>query len=68
MKKVITHGYNKFTETCDNCRCFFEYELEDVIADYVTCPDCGARWRHHSSHYVCGAHIKEQNDESRNSN
>ena len=41
MIKVIKHGYRKYTTECLTCKCFFEYELEDIEQGYVKCPDCG---------------------------
>lgn len=40
MIKVIEHGYKKYRTTCHNCKCYFEYELEDIEKGYVKCPDC----------------------------
>ena len=30
MIKVIKHGYNRYQTQCNNCKCEFEYELEDI--------------------------------------
>jgi PHP family Zn ribbon phosphoesterase len=66
MKTIIKHGYNNYTTHCDNCLCFFEYEIKDVENDYVSCPDCGDKCRHNSAHYVVGSQIKEiENNEKR---
>ena len=59
--KIIKQGKVKFTKTCADCGCEFEYEQEDVKVDYscylttylcnyetyVICPCCG-RYLHHS--------------------
>ena len=41
MIKVIEHGYRKYHTTCHNCKCYFEYEIDDVNSTSdVQCPDC----------------------------
>lgn len=61
MIKVIKHGEKKkFTATCPDCGCEFEYELEDLKVDYsrylatspgqyrrnVLCPECNKKIYH----------------------
>lgn len=46
MIKVIEHGYKKYRTTCHNCKCYFEYELEDIEKGYVKCPDCSGNCSH----------------------
>ena len=48
MIKVIEHGYNKYKIRCDNCSCYYEYELEDIVGGYTACPDCGNMCQHYS--------------------
>lgn len=52
---VIKHGDNHFTNICNNCKCWFEYDLvnihslqwtDDKIYYYVTCPECGEEVYH----------------------
>lgn len=41
MIKVIEHGYKKYRTSCNNCMCYFEYEINDVDSKgVVQCPDC----------------------------
>lgn len=65
MKRIIKHGYNNYTTTCDNCHCFFEYEIKDVENGYVSCPDCGDKCKHLYINYVVGSQIKEKENEQR---
>lgn len=59
--KIIKEGkITKFTKTCPDCGCEFEYEQEDVNVDYtvyltsypgkyntyVICPCCGKHLHH----------------------
>ena len=59
--KIIKEGKKqKFTKTCEDCGCEFEYELEDLHTDYslclttypckfsqyVVCPCCGKHLFH----------------------
>ena len=47
--KIIKEGKTgKFTKTCPNCGCEFEYEQEDVYGTYVICPCCGKHLHHNS--------------------
>ena len=46
MIKVIEHGYAKYKDKCHQCGCLFEYELEDIKAGSVKCPDCGFLCNH----------------------
>lgn len=43
MIKVIKHGYARYQIQCNNCKCDFEYELEDIQNRFVKCPDCGKK-------------------------
>ena len=50
--RVIEHGKKKFTTTCPNCGCRFEYELEDIKSEFagvktVKCPDCQQECYHY---------------------
>ena len=44
---VVKHGSTHRNETCDKCRCKFEYNEIDINRDskrydkYVKCPECG---------------------------
>lgn len=46
--KIIEKGkIEKFTKTCPNCGCKFEYEQGDVkYGTYVICPCCGKHLPH----------------------
>ena len=59
--KIIKHGEKKkFTKTCPDCGCEFEFETEDLKTDYefcltsypgqyrryVLCPECGKKLYH----------------------
>lgn len=46
--KIIEKGkIEKFTKTCPNCGCKFEYEQGDVKnGTYVICPCCGKYLSH----------------------
>lgn len=45
--KIIEEGkIRKFTKTCPNCRCKFEYEQGDIYGAYVICPCCGKHLPH----------------------
>ena len=59
--KILKHGKKqKFTKTCPDCGCEFEYEIEDLKTDYsicltsypgrynryVLCPECGFKIIH----------------------
>lgn len=48
--KIIEKGkIEKFTKTCPNCGCKFEYEQGDVKnGTYVICPCCGKHLPHNS--------------------
>lgn len=47
--KIIEEGkIRKFTKTCPNCGCKFEYEQGDVYGTYVICPCCGKHLSHNS--------------------
>ena len=52
MIKVLFHGYKKYATKCDNCRCEFEYELEDVQNGVVICPDCNNNCVHNATRNV----------------
>lgn len=52
MIKIIKYGTRRVT-TCNECKCKFSYEREDVInedldnykayQEYVSCPQCGEK-------------------------
>ena len=45
--KIIEKGKTgKFTKTCPNCGCKFEYEQGDAYGTYVICPCCGKHLHH----------------------
>lgn len=47
--KIIKEGKTgKFTKTCPNCGCKFEYEQGDVkyYGTYIICPCCGKHLSH----------------------
>ena len=49
MIKVIEHGYRyrKYHTTCNNCKCYFEYEIDDVNnKGDIQCPDCKRNCHH----------------------
>ena len=47
--KIIKEGKTgKFTKTCPNCGCKFEYEQGDAYGTYVICPCCGKHLHHNS--------------------
>ena len=48
--KIIKEGkIGKFTKTCPNCGCEFEYEQGDVYGTHVIiCPCCGKHLLHNS--------------------
>lgn len=48
MIKIIEEGQKKFVAVCRRCGCKYSYEVEDIIGDYVPCPDCGHiyAWKH----------------------
>lgn len=46
MIEVIKHGKTKFTATCANCGCEFNYEVEDIVDGKVACPDCHKEFPH----------------------
>jgi hypothetical protein len=46
MIEVIKHGKTKFTATCANCGCEFNYEVEDIVDGKVACPDCHKKFPH----------------------
>lgn len=47
--KIIEKGkIEKFTKTCPNCGCKFEYEQGDTYGTYVICPCCGKHLHHNS--------------------
>ena len=63
MINILKHGNKKkFTVTCPDCGCEFEYETEDLKADYslcltsypgqyrryIVCPECGKMIYHDS--------------------
>lgn len=49
MIKVIEHGYKKYRTTCSNCKCYFEYEIDDVNSkSEVQCPDCKSACYHNA--------------------
>ena len=45
-KKIIKEGKKKFMAVCSTCGCEFEYEMEDINCEVVTCPDCGRGVKH----------------------
>lgn len=50
MIKVIKHGYRKYHTTCDHCKCYFEYEIDDVNSkSEVQCPDCKRTCYHNAT-------------------
>ena len=50
MIKVIKHGYRKYHTTCDHCKCYFEYEIDDVNSKCeVQCPDCKRTCYHNAT-------------------
>ena len=50
MIKVIEHGYRKYYTSCHNCKCRFEYEIDDVNSKgEVQCPDCKRICNHNAT-------------------
>ena len=50
MIKVIEHGYRKYHTTCHDCKCYFEYEIDDVNSKgEVQCPDCKRTCYHNAT-------------------
>ena len=41
MIKVLKHGIRK--TSCPNCKAKLQYEQEDILVDFITCPDCRQR-------------------------
>lgn len=68
MKKVIEHGYQKYTVICSRCGCHFSYELSDIKDDRVSCPDCSEWCIHDSSAWCCGSQVggKDKDDYTKN--
>ena len=52
MKKVLTHGYDKFQNNCKRCGCHFVYELSDVEYHYIECPECSYPNRHEMTNLI----------------
>ena len=65
--KIIEEGkIRKFTKTCPNCGCKFEYEQGDVYGTYVICPCCGKHLPHNSYiAYYNNSYIKYISPEKR---
>lgn len=64
MIKVIEHGYKKYHTTCNNCKCYFEYEIDDVDSKgEVQCPDCKRDCHHCATLNVDLASKFEDQDE-----
>ena len=62
--KIIKEGkIGKFTKTCPNCGCEFEYGQGDIkYGTYVICPCCGKHLSHNGyiAYYnnpSCGKHL-----------
>lgn len=65
MIKVIKHGYARYQTQCDNCKCEFEYGLEDIQNGFVKCPDCGERcWHNSTLNRLWGSQIKDKVEEN----
>ena len=60
MKKVLQHGYDKFTTSCKKCGCFFAYELSDVDPHhFIECPECAYINKHESTNIASPDFWKE---------
>lgn len=49
MIKIIKSGKKEFIATCSNCGCQFSYEVEDVIANHICCPECDSLITHQTT-------------------
>lgn len=55
MKKVITHGWDKYITTCNKCDCTFVYEISDVFYEgklLVECPECEYHTQHNHENAI----------------
>lgn len=44
--RIIKEGKKSFTTICPKCGCEFEYEVNEILFNYVNCPCCDERILH----------------------